>query len=91
MFLFFKTTIDFNVIASPKGWWFEHVTGNTYDLRICPFGQVAIFGLIGILILQHFINIPRPLFRAVIGLSMILSLINLNALVYLIPVWVTSL
>ena len=49
MFLFFKTTMDFNVIRSPTGWWFEHLVGDHYGLRICPFGRVAIFALIFVL------------------------------------------
>jgi hypothetical protein len=27
MFLFFKTSIDFNVLSSPKGSWLEHLIG----------------------------------------------------------------
>ena len=51
MFLFFKTSIDFNVLSSPKGSWLEHLIGDEYGLRICPFGRVAIFALIFILVL----------------------------------------
>ena len=59
MFLFFKTTMDFNVLRSPTGWWFEHLVGDHYGLRICPFGRVAIFALIAILIARHYIKIPQ--------------------------------
>ena len=86
MFLFFKTSIDFNVLASPKGWLFEHLLGDTYGLRVCPFGRIAIFALIFILIMRHFINISPLFVKISLGIAGFLSLINLNAFVYLIPI-----
>ena len=86
MFLFFKTSIDFNVLASPKGWLFEHLLGDTYGLRVCPFGRIAIFALIFILIMRHFINISPLFVKLSLGIAGFLSLINLNAFVYLIPI-----
>lgn len=86
MFLFFKTSIDFNVLASPKGWLFEHLIGDTYGLRVCPFGRIAIFALIFVLIMRHFINISPVFIKISLGVAGFLSLINLNALVYLLPV-----
>lgn len=86
MFLFFKTSIDFNVLASPKGWLFEHLLGDTYGLRVCPFGRIAIFALIFILIMRHFINISPMFVKISLGIAGFLSLINLNAFVYLIPI-----
>lgn len=87
MFLFFKTSIDFNVLSSPKGWWFEHLIGNEYGVRICPFGQVAIFALIFLLIIRHYIKIPMKYINTALIISFILSLMNMNALVYLLPIW----
>ena len=86
MFLFFKTSIDFNILSSPNMWLFKHLIGDTYGLRICPFGQIAIFALIFILIFRNFINISPILINISFVIAVILSLINLNALVYLIPV-----
>ena len=63
MFLFLKTSIDFNILASPKGWLFEHLIGNTRSLRICPFGRIAIFALIFVLIMRNFITIAPYLVR----------------------------
>ena len=79
-------SIDFNVLASPKGWLFEHLIGDTYGLRVCPFGRIAIFALILILIMRHFINISPLFVKISLGVAGFLSLINLNALVYLLPV-----
>ena len=86
MFLFFKTSIDFNVLASPKGWLFEHLIGDTYGLRVCLFGRIAIFALIFVLIMRDFINISPLFVKISLGVAGFLSLINLNALVYLLPV-----
>ena len=87
MFLFFKTSIDFNVLRSPEGWWFEHLVGDEYGVRICPFGQVAIFALIFVLILRHYVKIPQWFIYLALGISFVLSLMNMNAVVYLIPIW----
>jgi len=87
MFLFLKTSVDFNALSSPKGWWFEHLIGDEYGLRICPFGRVAIFLLIFILLIRHYIKIPQYCINTALLISFLISLININAIVYLTPVW----
>jgi hypothetical protein len=97
MFLFFKTSIDFNIILGnfcnnlflPKGKFFQHLVGNEKGLRICPFGRVAIFALILILIGRHFFKISKKTINIVLFISFILSLMNMNALVYLVPVYLS--
>jgi len=84
MFRYFSTSIDFNVLSSPKGYWFQHLTGNKKGTRICPFGQVAIIPLSIILIARHFVHIPHQPYILLFAFS--LSLINLNATVYLFPI-----
>ena len=91
MFHFFKTSIDFNILSSPKGWLFEHLIGDEYGLRICLFGKVAIFALIFLLIGRHFYEIPEDFIKFGLLVSLVLSLMNLNAVVYLIPVWIIEL
>jgi hypothetical protein len=88
MFLFFETSIDFNILPSAKSWLFKHLIGDEYGLRICPFGQIAIFGLIFIILGRHYFTIPKKFIKYALILSFILSLINLNAVVYLIPIWI---
>ena len=88
MFLFFKTSVDFNIFDSPKGKYFEHLIGNQYGLRICLFGQKAIFILISILLGRHFVNIPQWFINMSLGISFVLSLMNMNAVVYMLPVWI---
>ena len=88
MFRYFKTRKDFNIFTSPKNWLLKHTTDDNYSLRICPFGQVAIFVLVFILLARHFLNIPQYLIYMTLVVSFLLSLININALVYLLPVWI---
>ena len=89
MFLFFQTTLDFGIGPTPNGYWFEHLIGNKKGLRICPFGRVAIFFFIGILIGRHFFNIPY--FNYILLFTFLLSLVNTNATVYLLPVFIIEL
>ena len=87
MFIFFKTSVDFNVLKSPRGKWFKHLIGYEYGNRICPFGKVAIFALIFIFIARHYIIIPKWFINMALIISFVLSLMNMNAVVYLIPIW----
>ena len=86
MFHFFETTTDFNVLASPKGWWFEHLIGNQKGLRICPFGRIAIFVFIFIIIIRNYIEISQFFMNIVFLITFLLSLMNLNAVVYILPI-----
>lgn len=88
MFLFFKTSIDFNILPSAKSWLFKHLIGDEYGVRICPFGQIAIFGLIFLLLARNYFDIPNNYIFYALIISFILSLSNLNALAYLTPVWI---
>lgn len=88
MFLFFKTSVDFNIRPSAKGWWFEHLIGDEYGLRICPFGRVAIFVLIFVLVARHFINIHQVIINIILGFSFLIALMNMNAVVYMSPIWI---
>ena len=90
MFHFFKTSMDFNILSSPKGWLFEHLIGDEYGLRICPFGRMAIFALIFVLIARHYFEIPENFMIFALLVSFVLSLMNLNAVVYLIPIWLVE-
>ena len=86
MFHFYKTSIDFSIGDSPSSMFFQHAKGNDKTLRICPFGQYAIIPLILLLLLRNFIQIPSRIIKCSIAIALLLSLINLNALVYIFPV-----
>lgn len=85
MFCFFETSVDFNVFSSPDHRFFKHLIGNKKGNRICPFGHVAIFALVTVLLFGS-----RRLIKCGLVIAFILSLMNLNALVYLIPVFVVE-
>lgn len=84
MFRYFETSVDFNILSSPKGYWFEHLIGNEKGKRICPFGQVAIIPLSIMLIARHYIYIPYQ--SNILLLAFGFSWMNLNATVYLLPI-----
>ena len=85
MFNFFETSVDFNVFSSPDHRFFKHLIGNEKGNRICPFGHVAIFALVMVLLFGS-----RQLIKCSLVIAFILSLMNLNALVYLIPVFIVE-
>jgi len=92
MFHFFKTKVDFNwnILPNFNNGIFKHLVGNEYGLRICPFGRQAIFALIFLLLIRNFNVISKKIIFAALIISFVLSLMNLNAVVYLIPVWLTE-
>ena len=88
MFRHFQTSIDFGIAASPNGYWLKHIIGNTKSLRICPFGQVAILPLIALLIARNFVSSITPnIIRGALLIAFFLSLMNTNATVYLLPIF----
>lgn len=93
MFYFFETSFDFNIFASSENWLFKHLIGNEKGLRICPFGRIVIIPFVIILILRNFSFIPisKYFINILLVLSFIMSLMNLNAVAYFIPVWIVEL
>ena len=85
MFRFFKTSINFSK-GTFNSDFFHHSLGDQRELRICPFGRVAIFGLIFILISRHFIMYPKKFIIFVWVITVLLSTMNMNAVMYLLPV-----
>lgn len=88
MFHFFETSIDFNWFVSPQSYWFKHLIGNEKGLRICPFGRIAIFILIFIILIRNYIDIPQYIINIILVAAFILSLMNLNAVIYMLPIYI---
>ena len=82
-FHFLETSVDFNIMDSPSNILFKHATGNAKVGRVCLFGQYAIVVLMAILLMRC---IPPCCVLAAVGIALLISLINLNAFVYLVPV-----
>lgn len=91
MFHFLKTSINFNVLPElslvKHNDFFKHLSDDTYGLRICKFGRVVIILLIAILLVRNVYPITNFQMNVVLAISFILSLMNLNAVVFLIPFW----
>ena len=85
-FHFMNTSIDFNILASPEHYLMKHAIGAEKTLRICPFGRIAIIPLIMILLARNLVDIPHQYIVNAVAVAMVLSLVNLNALIYLIPI-----
>ena len=95
MFHIFKTSVDFNFlplgVLGRNSEWFKHIIGDEYGLRICPFGRIMILFLIAIIIARNFVSIPSIVIDIAFTMSFILSLMNMNAVVYMMPVWLLEL
>ena len=94
MFLFFKTSIDFNLYSQgmlAKSKLFKHLEQNQYGNRICLFGHIMIILLCVFIILREIYPLPQYLTWIVLIISLLFSLLNLNAVVYLIPFWTIEL
>ena len=96
MFIFFKTYITINhpweyCIVGNLGKFFEHpIRTIKYSNKICQFGKIIIIPLIIYLYLRNFINLKK-FNKYIILISILLSLMNMNAVLYLIPFWLIEL
>ncbi len=90
MFYFFHTTIDFNLIHHT---YFDnikilkHIQGNKKGLRICLFGRLILPLFICFLLIRNYYTSFHKYWISIIITSFILSLLNMNAMVYLLPIW----
>ena len=96
MFIIFKTTISLNhpfeLLLSKKlnnmnnTNQFTHTINKEYNTKICPFGRKAIYILIFFLLYRSFnSNISKKINLWVLVITVIMSLLNLNAFIYLLP------
>ena len=94
MFLFFKTSIDFNIYSQgilARSKLFKHLEQNQYGNRICLFGHIMIILLCIFIILREIYPLPQYSTWIVLLVTVFLSLLNLNAVAYLIPFWTIEL
>ena len=88
MFYFFKTGSDFNILKSPEGYFFKHLIGDEVGLRICLFGRIIIIPLLILLLIRNFYKIPEWYITGALVIAFVMSFMNLNALIYLLPVFI---
>ena len=92
MFYFFKTTFEIHhplesSVVSMSDYLKHPIHSGEYESKICLFGKQAMILLIGFLVFRLFFNIPKvKVFSLVILLvASIVSMLNLNAFLYLLP------
>ena len=94
MFNFFKTSysinhpLEFYLISNLSNYFKHPVYSGDYESKICPFGHSIIWVLIIYLIVKIYYKVPKKLNYLAISITFILSLMNLNALIYLIPYFI---
>ena len=88
IFRHFKTSKSFTYDLFIKNQYLQHPRGfyNSKENQICKFGQDAIIVLISILLLPIVFQVSHFWIKASLCIALILSIININALVYLLPV-----
>ena len=97
MFQFFKTTICFNhplefYLTNNLSYYFNHpIDSIDYESKICDFGKNIIWLLIIYLIYKSYNNVSDNINNFIISTTFILSLLNLNAFIYLIPYFISEL
>ena len=104
MFNLFKTTYTINHpfeknIINNLGNYFKHpISNSVYENKICDFGKLSIKLFIGYLFIRFYIkknsliniNLLKKINLSVMLTTFILSLSNMNALIYLIPFFITD-
>ena len=91
MFNYFKTTISINhplefYIVGNLGDYFKHpISSSYYESKICKFGQDIIRVLALYLFYKSYYPVNKNFNYFVIFLTFIFSLMNFNALIYLLP------
>lgn len=102
MFRHFRTTFTVHhpleaLMQRHVGDYFKHPFGNTsYGRKICPFGRHAILVLVAFLWVRVYLEATgsaneatvRALSGAALGVTAVCSLMNMNAVVYLVPYFV---
>lgn len=99
MFRHFRTTFTVHhplewYVQQRVGSYFKHPYGNTtYGRKICPFGQHAILVLVAFLLIRLYLQVythtDHTLLRRLTYIALIItticSLMNMNAVLYLLP------
>ncbi len=78
-----KTNFTDSIIENRKIY-LNHYDGKS--VKVCLFGRYMILLLFLFFIARHFIMIPKHITKIILTITLLLSMININALVYLLPV-----
>ena len=97
MFCVFKTTHSIHhpfesIITGKLSNYFKHpMSTGVYESKICPFGKQAIIILLLFLSYRIFFSVPPIVNVYLLIITFIVSLLNLNALLYLLPYFIIEL
>lgn len=98
MFLFFETTLSFNhpleyyIFSNLNDEYFYHPISSTeYGSKICKFGKDIIWLLAIYLIYKSYFNVNKNINMFIVAVTFILSLMNFNAVIYLLPYFIYEL
>ena len=91
IFRYFKTTISFThplefIMMNKSSQYFKHsLSYGQYESKICPFGHDAIIILAIFILLRLKFNFLNKASKLILLIVFLISLLNLNAVIYLIP------
>ena len=90
MFYFFKTTLSIHhsyesTIITFSEFLKHPINSGKYESKICKFGKKVMILLIIYLLIRCFINYPQNLNLIVLLITIIMSFLNMNAVLYIIP------
>ena len=91
IFRYFKTTVSFThplefVMMNKSSQYFKHsLSYGQYESKICPFGRDAIIALAIFILFKLKFKVLAKISKVVLFMTFIISLLNLNAVIYLIP------
>jgi hypothetical protein len=92
MFRYFKTRTNLTYAWTPSYGFFRHPLGQSDEpeTKICPFGHAAINLLVFVMLSPIVFPQAVVLLQPSLGIALLISLVNLNATVYLIPLLITE-
>jgi len=96
MFQFFKTSISFNhplefyILDNVSNYYNHPISTTDYESKICSFGKDIIWLLVIYLLYKSYYGTNKTINRIVIFITFILSLMNFNAVLYLIPYFISE-
>tara|TARA_Y100001958_G_C21009148_1_gene389946 strand:+ start:326 stop:673 length:348 start_codon:yes stop_codon:yes gene_type:complete len=96
MFLFFKTKYSIHHPLEIYVTGYHHsllhpINTQNYESKICPFGKNIILLLFIFLIYRSYYIVPKIYSKLVLFVTILLSTMNMNALVYLLPYYIIEL
>ena len=96
MFYFFKTSVSIHHPFESKMTSFTEylkhpINSGKYESKICQFGKDAMILLIIYLVIRCFVKYPKICNIIMLSLTIIVSFLNMNAVLYIIPFVISEL